>query len=256
MMPREMTLMYIQDDGFQPPKVEGLLSHFLVLYRMMRKTLALRIGYSEDIPAYKRNLLDALMKPVHFDVFEYIMDEIWNIATNPLRSCDFAPYIQYIIEMVTKEKFYKDSRHDPLRPAVPKDPRASRVGSSAVAPSRTTHNNGASSTSSTNSGFLKMFIDILRCVDADQCLNVMEQRLQIVRHNQEIIHSPRDELLWEFPDIPVFPPVPNPYASLIPAELAAFGIGLLMFSTTTMRSRLATMRRQRMMSSRRSSFAS
>jgi hypothetical protein len=47
-----------------------------------------------------------------------------------------------MIEMVTKEKFYKDSRHDPLCPTVPKDPRASRAGSSAAlaaAPSCTTH---------------------------------------------------------------------------------------------------------------------
>jgi hypothetical protein len=84
MMSREMTPMYVQDGGFQPPKVEGLLPHFLVLYRMMRRTLAPRISYSEVIPAYKRNLLDALMKSVRFDIFEYIVDEIWNIATNPL----------------------------------------------------------------------------------------------------------------------------------------------------------------------------
>ena len=76
MMPREMTLMYVQDGGFQPPKVEGLLPHFLMLHRMIRKTLALRIGYSEAIPAYERNLLDALMKLVHLDVFEYIVDEL------------------------------------------------------------------------------------------------------------------------------------------------------------------------------------
>jgi hypothetical protein len=76
MMPREMTPMYIQDGGFQPPKVEGLLSHFLVLHRMTRKTLAPRIGYSDVIPAYERNLLDALMKLVHFDIFEYIVDEL------------------------------------------------------------------------------------------------------------------------------------------------------------------------------------
>jgi hypothetical protein len=127
---------------------------------MMKKTLAPRIGYSEAISAYERNLLDALMKPMCFDVFEYIVDEIWNIATNPLRSRAFAPYIQYMIEMVTKENFYKDSRHDPLRPAVPEDPRASRAGSSAAptaAPSHTTCNGGASSTFSTNNGFLKMF---------------------------------------------------------------------------------------------------
>jgi hypothetical protein len=93
MMPREMTPMYVQDGGFQPPKVEGLLPHFLVLHRMMRRTQAPRIGYSGVIPAYERNLLDALMKPVRFDVFKYIVDEIWNIATNPLTSCGFAPYI-------------------------------------------------------------------------------------------------------------------------------------------------------------------
>jgi hypothetical protein len=121
MMPREMTPMYIQNGGFQPPKVEGLIPHFLVLHRMMRKTLALRIDYSEVIPVYERNLLDALMKPVCFDVFEYIVDEIWNIATNPLRSCGFATYIQFMIESVAQEKFYKDVRHDSLRPAMPKD---------------------------------------------------------------------------------------------------------------------------------------
>jgi hypothetical protein len=76
MMPREMTPMYVQDSGFSPPKVEGLLPHFLMLHRVLRKTLAPRIGYSEAIPTYERNLLDALMKPVHFDVFEYIVDEI------------------------------------------------------------------------------------------------------------------------------------------------------------------------------------
>jgi hypothetical protein len=76
MMLREMTPIYIQDGGFQPPKVEGMLLHFLVLHRMMRRTLAPRIGYLEVISAYERNLLDALMKPVRFDVFEYIMDEI------------------------------------------------------------------------------------------------------------------------------------------------------------------------------------
>jgi hypothetical protein len=141
MMPREMIPMYIQDNGFQPPKVEGQLPHFLVLHRMMRKTLALRIGYSEAIPTYERNLLDALMKPVRFYIFEYIVNEIWNIATNPLRSCDFSPYIPFMIEFVAQEKFYKDVRHDSLRPAVPKDPRASHAGSSTApttAPSHTT----------------------------------------------------------------------------------------------------------------------
>jgi hypothetical protein len=81
------------------------------------------------------------------------VDEIWNIATNPLRSCGFALYIQYMIEVVTKEKFYNDVAHEPLRPIVPKDPRAPHAGSStpAAAPSCTTHSGGASSTPSVNS---------------------------------------------------------------------------------------------------------
>jgi hypothetical protein len=181
MMPREMTPMYVQDGGFQPPKVEGLLSHFLVLHRMIRKTLALRIGYSEAISAYERNLLDALMKPVRFIIFEYIMDEMWNIATNPLRSCGFAPYIQFMIESVAQEKFYKDVRHDSLCPAVPKDQRASRAGSSAapvVAPSHTTHSGGAPSAPAPNSGILKMLRGIFAtCRRTDQGLDVMDQCL-------------------------------------------------------------------------------
>jgi hypothetical protein len=187
MMPREMTPMYVQDGGFQPPKVEGLLPHFLVLHRMMRRTLAPRIGYSEAIPTYERNLLDALMKSVHIDVFEYIVDEICNIATNPLRSCGFALYIQFMIESVAHEKFYKDVHHDSLRPTVPKDPRASRAGSSVVpiaAPSRTTHSGGAPSAPATNSGILKMFQGIFAtCRCTDQRLDVVDQRPQIVRHN-------------------------------------------------------------------------
>jgi hypothetical protein len=229
MMPREMTPMYIQDGGFQPPKVEGLLPHFIVLHRMMRKTLAPRISYLEAIPAYERNLLDALMKPVRFDVFEYIVDEIWNIATSPLRSCGFAPYIHFMIKSVAQEKFYTDVCHDTLRPAVPKGSRASHAGSStapATAPSRTTRSGGAPSAPALNSGILKMLWGIFAtCQCTDQRLDVMDQCLQIVWRNQEIIHSQRDEPLQEFPDVPVFSSVPDPYGSMTPAELATFSIG-------------------------------
>jgi hypothetical protein len=178
MMPREMTPMYIPNSDFQPPKIDGLLPHFLTLHRMIKKTLALRIGYFETIPAYESNLLDAHMKPVRFDVFEYIVDEIWNITTNPLRSYGFALYIQYVIEVVTKEKFYKDVAHEPLHPAMPKDPRTHRASSStpANAPSLTTHNSGASSSApSVNSSFMKMFkgiFDMCRCTD--QRMDVMD----------------------------------------------------------------------------------
>jgi hypothetical protein len=74
--PREMTPMYILNSGLCAPKVDGILPHFLVLHRMMRRTLASRIGDSDAILTYERNLLDALMKYERFDVFDYIVDEI------------------------------------------------------------------------------------------------------------------------------------------------------------------------------------
>jgi hypothetical protein len=74
MMPREMMPMYILNNDFQAPKVDGLLPHFLTPHRMMMKTLAPRIGYLEAILAYERNLFDALTRPVRFDVFEYLVD--------------------------------------------------------------------------------------------------------------------------------------------------------------------------------------
>jgi hypothetical protein len=54
---------------------------------------------------------------------------------------------------------------------------------------------------------------------------MMDQCLQIVRLNQKIIHIQWDEPLQVFPDVPVFPPIPDPYGSLSTAKLAAFTIG-------------------------------
>jgi hypothetical protein len=100
MMTREMVSMYVPDSGFDAPKIDGLLLHFVVLHRMRRKTLAPRIGDSNAIPAYEQNLLDVIMKNEHFNVFDYIVNEIWNITINPLRSCGFAPFIMCMIESV------------------------------------------------------------------------------------------------------------------------------------------------------------
>jgi hypothetical protein len=69
-------------------------------------------------------------------------------------------------------------RHDYLRPAVPKDPRASHAGSSATpaaASSRTTRSGGAPSAHATNSSILKMLWGIFTTYQrTDQCLDVMD----------------------------------------------------------------------------------
>jgi hypothetical protein len=158
MSTREMASMYIPDSGFRASKIDVILPHFVILHRMRRKMLAPRIGDLDTILAFESNLLDALMKNEHFDVFDYIVDEIWNIAINPLRSCGFAPYIMYMIETVAHERYYKDVAHEPLHLAVSKALVHRHTSPPLdVAPSRTTHSDGTSSSSSnSNSGFLKM----------------------------------------------------------------------------------------------------
>jgi F0F1-type ATP synthase delta subunit len=42
------------------------------------------VGYKQEVvPTYEQNLLDVVMKHERFHVFEYIVDEFSNIATNP-----------------------------------------------------------------------------------------------------------------------------------------------------------------------------
>jgi hypothetical protein len=133
-----------------------------------------------------------------------------------------------MIEVVAHEKFSKDVKHASLHLTVPKDLRTHRSSSSApaMAPAHTTRNGGASSSSSQSSEMLKMFKGIFTMFcRTDQRLDVIEQRMEIVHRNQEIIHSQPNELLLEFPDVLVYPPIADPYASLTPAELAAFGVG-------------------------------
>jgi hypothetical protein len=226
---REMTPMYDLDSDFCAPEVEGILPHFAVLHRMRRRRrrMAPRIGDSDAIPTYERNMIDAIIKNEHFDAFDYIVDEIWNIAINPQRSCGFATYIMCMIEVVAHERFYKDAAHEPLHPVVLKGLAHRHISPPPdVAPTHTTHHGGASSSSSSSiSNFLKMFRGIFAmCHRTDQCMDVIERYLNIVHCNQGIIHSQRDEPLIEFPDELIYPPVSDPYTSRTPAELAAFGI--------------------------------
>jgi hypothetical protein len=50
---REMTPTYILNNGFRAPRIDGILPNFAVLHRMMRRTVAPRIGDSDIILAYE-----------------------------------------------------------------------------------------------------------------------------------------------------------------------------------------------------------
>jgi hypothetical protein len=53
MAPRKMTPTYILNNGFRAPRIDGILPNFVVLHRMMRRTVAPRIGDSDVILDYE-----------------------------------------------------------------------------------------------------------------------------------------------------------------------------------------------------------
>jgi hypothetical protein len=107
-----------------------------------------------------------------------------------------------MIKMVAHERFVKDVAHEPLHPALHKVPIHRRTSPPPDAsPSCTTRNSGASSSSSANSGILKMFWGIFSmCHHTDRHMDVLDHRTKILRRNQEIIHSQRDDPLIKFPE--------------------------------------------------------
>jgi hypothetical protein len=49
-------------------------------------------------------------------VFDFIFQEIWNVAISINRSCAYAPYIMKMIEKVSKKTFMKHVEHTKLWP--------------------------------------------------------------------------------------------------------------------------------------------
>jgi hypothetical protein len=86
---------------------------------MLRVTLALRIGDSSTIPSYERNLIDAIKKQESFFIFDYILQEIWNVAVTPSWACAYAPFIMFFIKHVIGKTFVKDVSHPDLHPQLP-----------------------------------------------------------------------------------------------------------------------------------------
>jgi hypothetical protein len=50
-----------------------------------------------------------------FSVFDFIWEEIKAISENPLKSCEYAPYLMHMIERVTTQIFFCEKEHHPLR---------------------------------------------------------------------------------------------------------------------------------------------
>jgi hypothetical protein len=63
-----------------------------------------------------RDLIDAIKKQELFNIFDYILQEIWNVVVTPSWACAYAPFIMSFIEHVFEITFIKDVCHPDLKP--------------------------------------------------------------------------------------------------------------------------------------------
>jgi hypothetical protein len=94
-----------------------------------------REGDGTKILANNNNILSSMAPNTNrfeLSVFDFIWEEIKAISENPLKSCDYAPYIMHMIERVIGRTFGYDKQHHPLR--IKNDLRAPMEDRRAAAP--------------------------------------------------------------------------------------------------------------------------
>jgi hypothetical protein len=111
----QMASMY-ESSNFNAPTITNFKPEMIVLRQVIRKILAPRESDSSMVPQFERKLLKAITKKTKFNAFDFIIQEMWNIAISNNRSCAYAPYIIAMIEAVSKRTFVKDVEHIPLHP--------------------------------------------------------------------------------------------------------------------------------------------
>jgi hypothetical protein len=95
-----MAYLYLSSTDPNPSSINRISPDVITLHQMFRVTLDPRIGDASTIPSYERNLIDAIKKQEAFHVFDYILQEIWNVAVTTSRACSYAPFIMSFIEHV------------------------------------------------------------------------------------------------------------------------------------------------------------
>jgi hypothetical protein len=98
------------------PKLKVSNHLFIVLHRLLWKTLSPREGDSSRVPQYERIILHAISEEEMFKIFDFSFQKIWNVAVSNNWSCAYALYIMKIIEKVSKKTFVKNIEHIKLWP--------------------------------------------------------------------------------------------------------------------------------------------
>jgi hypothetical protein len=111
----DMPSMY-ETSNFQARTITNFKSELIVLHQVIRKTLAPREDDSSRVPQFENKFLKAITKKTKFNAFDFILQEMWDMAISNTHSCAYASYIMALIEAVSKRTFVKDVEHIPLHP--------------------------------------------------------------------------------------------------------------------------------------------
>jgi hypothetical protein len=111
--------MYALGAEAHPPKALNFLPELNTLHRLLRATLAPKIGDSSTCPQFKWNLIQFYVQKKQFLVFDYMLQEIISISGTTLHSCGYAPQIMMLIEKVSEIEFLKDHEITDLKPQFP-----------------------------------------------------------------------------------------------------------------------------------------
>jgi hypothetical protein len=223
----QMASMYETPD-FNAPTIKNFKSEMTVLHRVIRKTLAPREGESSRVPQFERNLLKTISKRTKFNAFDFIIQEMWNIAICNTQSCAYAPYIMALIEMVSNRIFAKDVEHTLLFPKKQFSSMPPSVAS--VPPTTSTSSDECHATSSSSPGrlvFFNTFKSVFSiCQSNQQELTVSHGHQEVLLENQWNIHQKMqvEQRFVELCPVRAPPQLQEPFASLTIAEMVFLGM--------------------------------
>jgi hypothetical protein len=115
---RRIKFMYPRSKQETFGETTGMLPFYAYINQLFRRTMTPREGDGTKIPAYNKNILVAMAPNANgfeFSIFDFIWKEIKTISENPLKSCEYAPYIIHMIGRVTVRTCYCEKEHHSLR---------------------------------------------------------------------------------------------------------------------------------------------
>jgi hypothetical protein len=224
----QMKHFYLVGEAANAPTITGATPDVLLLHQMLRVTQAPRIGDASSIPSYERNLIDAIKKQEPFNIFDYILQEIWNVKVTPSWACAYAPFIMSFIEHVSWLTFVKDVKHRDIKPQVPSSANHFRQAPPPPSTLAALSSYHGLDPSKGRSSIFKLFKGLVSmCQRISHRWDIIEKKLDANAYNHRLIHSKLqiEEPLKELPDAEDLPEPIDKFTFLILDELNYFEMG-------------------------------